>query len=141
MALVTVGAMAQASTKAYKDTTTFKGYLFNDEYDVYMDIDFYHNSIQVPWQEIYGELPGYFGDKHDGRKWLITDATIHEKTRIADISLINDYGSEDLVATLQCKDDSTYVLTQGKGSNIKIARKRKWVKMPKTLVFIKKSKK
>lgn len=118
------------------DTTTFKGYLFNKEYDVYIDMDFYNNNITVPFQEIFGTLPGYFGGKHDGRKWLFTDAKIKNK-KTATISITNDYGSEDLTATLHCINDSTYTLTQEEGSTLKIARKRKWVKMPKTLEFIK----
>lgn len=100
-------------------------------------MDFYNNSIKVPYQEIYGELPGFFGDKQDGRKWLFTDATIKNKNT-AELQIINDYGSEDLTATLTQTNDSTYILRQGKGSTIKIARNRKWQKMPNELVFIKK---
>lgn len=124
------------SPKANADSTTFKGYLYNKQYNVYINMDFYHNNIIVPYQEIYGELPGYFGDKQDGRKWLFTNATIKNKKE-AEIQIINDYGSEDLVATLTRVNDTTYVLKQGKGSTIKIARNRKWVKMPGELEFIK----
>jgi len=42
----------------------FKGYLYNDEYQVYIEMDFYHNTIKVPGQEIFGDLPGYFGAKY-----------------------------------------------------------------------------
>lgn len=119
-----------------KDSTIFKGYLYNQEYDVFIQMDFYHNNIIVPYQEIYGELPGYFGDKRDGRKWLFTNATIKNK-QTAQIQITNDYGSEDLVATLKQINDSTYELHQDNGSTIKIARNRKWVKMPTTLKFTK----
>ncbi len=122
-----------------KDSTIFKGYLYNGKFDVYMRIDLYHNNITVPYQEIYGELPGYFGDCRDGRKWLITDAEIvNHKT--AKLQIINDYGSEDLTATLKQVNDSTFQLTQEAGSTLKIARNRKWLKMPKTLEFVKKRK-
>lgn len=103
-----------------------------------MNIDFYGQALLVPHQEIFGEVPGYFGDKHDGRKWIVTNAEIKNKNT-AQLSITNDYGSEDLEATLRCTNDSTYVLEQGEGSTIKIARNRKWVKMPKKLTFIKKS--
>lgn len=136
--LFSLGATAQSAMPKTNDSTTFLGYLFNDEYDVYMNIDFYSDGLLVPHQEIFGKVPGFFGDKHDGRKWIITNAEIKDK-KTAQLSITNDYGSEDLEAVLRCTDDSTYVLEQGRGSTIKIARNRKWVKMPKKLTFIKKS--
>lgn len=100
-----------------------------------MTIDFYHKNLKVPGQELFGEMPGYFGDRRDSRKWLITDAEIDGK--VAHLSIINDYGSEDLVADLVVLSDGTYELQQKDGSSMKIARNRKWVKIPKKLVFIK----
>lgn len=122
-----------------KDSTTFKGYLYNGKFDVYIQMDFYHNNIIVPYQEIYGELPGYFGDRQDGRKWLITDANI-SNPNTANLQMINDYGSEDLTATIKQINDTTYELKQETGNTLKIARNRKWVKMPKVIEFIKKDK-
>lgn len=116
-----------------KDSTIFKGYINNKEYEVYLQINFYENNIKVPGQEIFGTMPGYLGDRKDSRKWLITDAEI--KGNIAYLSIINDYGSEDLTATLSKQSDGTYVLQQLNGSTIKIARNRKWVKLPKKLTF------
>lgn len=136
--LLSVMLMGQTSSNG-KDSTTFKGYLYNGKFDVYMQIDLYHNNITVPYQEIYGELPGYFGDCRDGRKWLITNAEIVNR-KTAKLQIINDYGSEDLTATLRQVNDSTFQLTQEAGSTLKIARNRKWAKMPKTLEFVKKQK-
>lgn len=139
LAITAMPAIAQDGVVG-KDSTTFKGYIYNKKYNVYIRMDFYNNSITVPYQEIYGQLPGFFGDLQDGRKWLFTDATIkNEKTAI--LQIINDYGSEDLTATLTQINDSTYRLKQVKGSTIKIARNRKWVKMPSELDFIKKQSK
>ena len=119
-----------------QDSTTFKGYLYNEEYQVYLDIDFYHKNKLVPGQEIFGELPGYFGAKRDTRKWLITDISFINPTT-TQLSIINDYGSEDLTATLHKEKDGKYILKQGEGSTIKIAVNRKWVKIPKTIELIK----
>ncbi len=74
----------------------FKAHLVNDEFQVWMDIDFYHNNITVPRQEIFGEVPGYFGAVRDTRKWIISDATI--KGKKAQLTIINEYGSEYLKA-------------------------------------------
>lgn len=120
-----------------KDSTTFKGYLYNKKYNVYIQMDFYNNNITVPFQEIFGPVPGFFGDRQDGRKWIFTDAVIKD-AKTAELQITNDYGSEDLTATLKQVNDSTYRLNQGKGSTIKIARNRKWVKMPDELDFVKK---
>ena len=47
--------------------------------------------------------------------------------------MINDYGSEDLTATLTAENDSVYVLKQIEGSTLKIPNNGKWLKLPKTL--------
>ena len=128
--------MSYLTSFAQKDSTIFKGYLSNNEYEVYLQINFYQNDIKVPGQEIFGTIAGFLGDRKDSRKWLITDAAIEGKT--AHLSIINDYGSEDLIADLTLESDGTYSLKQITGSNIKIARNRKWVKIPKKLTFMKK---
>ena len=115
--------MSYLTSFAQKDSTIFKGYLSNNEYEVYLQINFYQNDIKVPGQEIFGTIAGFWGDRKDSRKWLIT--------------IINDYGSEDLTADLTLERDGTYSLKQIAGSNIKIARNRKWVKIPKKLTFTK----
>ena len=131
--LATLLCLISISSMAQTDSTLFKGKITNKEYDVYMNIDFYHKNLKVPGQELFGEMPGYFGDRRDSRKWLITDADIEGKT--AHLSIINDYGSEDLTADLIALPDGSYELQQKKGSNLKIARNRKWVKIPKNLKF------
>ena len=127
--------MSYLTSFAQKDSTIFKGYLSNNEYEVYLQINFYQNDIKVPGQEIFGTIAGFLGDRKDSRKWLITNAAIEGKT--AHLSIINDYGSEDLIADLTLESDGTYSLKQIAGSNIKIARNRKWVKIPKKLTFTK----
>lgn len=128
--------MSYLTSFAQKDSTIFKGYLSNNEYEVYLQINFYQNDIKVPGQEIFGTIAGFLGDRKDSRKWLITNAAIEGKT--AHLSIINDYGSEDLIADLTLESDGTYSLKQITGSNIKIARNRKWVKIPQKLTFMKK---
>lgn len=45
---------------AQKDSTIFKGYLSNNEYEVYLQINFYQNDIKVPGQEIFGTIAGFW---------------------------------------------------------------------------------
>ena len=117
-----------------------KGYLYNAEYQVYLQINFYEKDVKPAGQELFGELPGYLGSKRDVRQWLITDAKVN-KDRTADLSIINDYGSEDLMAKLVVENDSTYLLKQINGSTLKIVVDNKWVKLPKTLEMKRKSNK
>ena len=109
----------------------FHAYLYNNEYEVFLKINLYDEDVEVPGQELYGPLPGYLGKKHNSFCWVITAAEVKGKT--ATLSLINDYGSEDLTATLTLHNDSTYVLKQEKGSTLKVPKNNKWQKLPKTL--------
>lgn len=120
--------------KVTDNSGPFKGYISNDEYQVYIRMNFYENNIVVPDQEIFGELPGFFGAQRDSRKWLFTSADIIDKDK-AVIAITNDYGSEELVAILSCNNDSTFTLKQKEGSTLKIAVKGKWVKIPKTITL------
>lgn len=128
-AFITVSANAQGSS-------IFKGYIYNGEYQVYINMDFYKKNIIVPNQEIYGELPGYFGANRDTRKWLFTSAEITDSVT-AKLEITNDYGSEDLEGTLKKLSNGTYELEQKEGSTIKIVVNRKWVKIPKKIIFTK----
>lgn len=132
--LSAVSAFAQNTTSDL-DSTTFKGRFDNKEFNIYIVLDAYHNNVIVPRQEVYGEMSGYLGDYQDGRKWLFTASTIKDAKTI-ELSVINDYGSEDLTATFSFTKDGTYVLRQEKGSNLKIVRNRKWLKLPKEMVFV-----
>ena len=117
---------------AQNEGDLFRAYLYNNEYDVYLKINFYDEDISVPGQELYGKLPGYLGKKNNSFCWVITAADVKDD-KTATLSLINDYGSEDLTATLTQKNDSTYILKQEKGSTLKVPKNGKWQKLPKTL--------
>lgn len=116
------------------DKRPFIGYISNDEYHIYIRMNFYENNVIVPSQEIFGELPGFLGAERDSRKWLFTSTEIIDPNK-AKIEIINDYGSEDLVGILTCDNDSTFTLRQKEGSTIKIAIKGKWVKIPSKITF------
>ena len=117
---------------AQQDNTAFRAYLYNNEYDVYLRINFYDQDVTIPGQELYGELPGYLGKKNNSFCWVITSCKV-ESEKKATLQLINDFGSEDLTATLTRKNDSIYVLRQGDGNPIKVPSKGKWQKLPKTI--------
>ena len=119
--------------KAQTNNEPFRAYLSNNEYDVFLRINFYEQDVNVPGQDLFGQVPGYLGKKNNSFAWLITSAKINGNK--AKLQLINDYGSEDLTATLTRKNDSIYVLKQESGSTLKVPNKGKWLKLPKTLEF------
>ncbi len=121
------------SASAQKTDKPFRAYIYNNEYEVFMRLDLYSESITVPGQELYGNLPGYLGKKHNSFCWVITSSKIEGQT--AELQMINDYGSEDLTATLTAENDSLYVLKQVEGSTLKVPKDGKWQKLPSKLVF------
>lgn len=116
---------------AQENKEPFRAYLINKEFSVYLRIDFYQENISVPGQDLYGKLPGYLSKQHNSFCWLITSAEVEGNK--ATLQMINDYGSEDLTATLTAESDSVYVLKQIEGSTLKIPNNGKWQKLPKTL--------
>ena len=122
------------SVFAQEERKAFSGYLYNDEFEAYLRINFYDQDVTIPGQDLYGELPGYLGKKNNSFCWVITSCKI-KSDKEAEMQLINDFGSEDLTATLIRKNDSTYILRQDEGSALKVPRKGKWAKLPKILEF------
>jgi len=114
------------------DSTVFRAYLYNNEYNVFMRINFYDADVMVPGQDIYGPLPGYFQKELNSFSWLITDAEITSPAT-ATLQMINDYGSEDLTAELECVNDSIYMLRHRRGSVMKVPNNGKWQKLPKAM--------
>ena len=130
--LLIIAALLSTGAFAQKKDLPFRAYLYNNEYEVYMYISFYDQNVRVPGQELYGDVPGYLGKKFNSFCWVIpTCKVLNDKE--AEFQLINDFGSEDLTATLTRKNDSIYILKQGAGSTIKVPHKGKWRKLPKTL--------
>lgn len=132
-AITPIGEQSASEQETPADTIIFKTHIENKEYQVWLDIDFYKQDIIIPGQEIFGEVPGYLGAKRDTRKWIIVDLGI--KGNVATLDIINDYGSEDLEASLTYNGDGTYTFKQIKGSTIEIVVNNKWVKLPQKMIF------
>ena len=132
--ILSILAVSSIMGFAQEKQAPFNGYFWNEEYKVYLKINLHENNVKVPNHDLFGNLPGYLGKQYNSFYWLITDSKISGKHK-AEISLINDYGSEDLKATLTLKNDSILELKQGKGSNIKVANNGKWQKLPNDIVF------
>ena len=79
-------------------------------------------------------MPGFLGKKNNSFCWVITSCEVVNDKK-ATLQLINDFGSEDLTATLTRKNDSIYTLRQNEGNPIKVPFKGKWQKLPKVLNF------
>lgn len=123
-------SVLSVSAKSTPPDSVFRAFIYNEEYQVYMDLDFYNGCVSVPGQDILGRVSGYFGAVRDSRKWLVTEARLIGNNK-AFIKITNDYGSEDLTATLVYNHkDKSYTLRQTGGARLKIVVNRKWVKIP-----------
>ena len=114
-AITPIGEQSASVQETPADTIIFKAHIENKEYQVWLDIDLYKPSILIPNQEVF------------------VDYSISGNT--AKLTIINDYGSEDLEASLTYNGDGSYTFKQLKGSTINIVVNNKWVKLPKTLIF------
>ena len=112
----------------------FQTYLFNDELQVFLRINLYDEDVNIPGQEIYGPLPGYLSGNKSSFCWLITSSEIIDSTT-ARLTLINDYGSEDLSVRLKQTSDSTYEWKHLNGSPLKMPDGKKWKKLPGSFVL------
>jgi hypothetical protein len=131
--LLCLSCLWVAAVYAQNDSTYFKGYFFNKDFGVYLRINFHNQNIIIPGEELLGELPGYLGKEHNSFCWPIISVEV--KGKKAHLQMVNDYGSEDLEATLTRQNDSIYVLKQGKGSTLKVPNNSKWQKLPPILTF------
>ena len=118
------------------DSIAFIGEFHNNEYNVYIKINFIDKDILVPGQEILGELDGYFGSTQSSHIWPITSSEVEGNT--AKIEVINNYGSEDFTASIILKNNNTLEFKHLKGSTFKFPVNKKWQKLPSKLTFIRK---
>lgn len=130
--IIAIAIFLVLSSDVFAQQDSFRAYLYNNEYDVYLRINFYDQDVQVPGQDIYGPLPGFLGKRYNSFCWVITSCRVKNE-REAQMDLINDFGSEDLTATLTRKNDSIYILRQETGSTLKVPHNGKWRKLPKTI--------
>lgn len=119
---------------AQKERKPFRAYLANKEFEVFMQINFYEQNIDVPGQELYGPLPGYLGKERNTFCWVITSAKIKDE-HTAEVAFINDFGSEDFKARLTQINDSIYELKHLEGSSLKVPKNGKWQKLPTVIEF------
>lgn len=116
-----------------QNDSIFTRRIYNVENEIYIEMNFKEQNITIPGQDYLGEIAGFIGDEKDFRKWLIIEADTNGNNAL--LQIINLEGSEDLEAKLTLQKDGTYILRQESGSTLKIARNRKWKKLPKELVF------
>lgn len=119
----------------FADGKTFQGKIYCSEQDVTMELNLYGETVKIPGQDILGEVYGYLKKNTDSRAWIIMGVKFAADGNSAELEIINDYGSEDLVASLSFDKDGMYTLRQLSGSTMKVAVRGKWVKLPKEMKF------
>lgn len=111
----------------------FKCTLYDRENKIYLHLDLYEESINVPGMEMFGPMNGYMNGNVYGI-WMITSSKI-ENEKTATFRLSNDLGSETQEVKLTVENDSTYLLEQQGGTVIKKVVNKKLVKIPRNLTF------
>ena len=128
-----IGEKAEGRYVTLHGTVDSKEYALRSPGDeVYIRLNLYED-MDIPEHELLGPLPGYLAKQRNGFYWLINSAEV--KGNKANVEFVNDYGSEDLSATLRMPNDSTLVLEQGRGSSIKVPKNGKWFKLPSKITF------
>lgn len=118
-----------------QDRRNFDCTIENPEYKVFLKINLYEKDIVIrEHEEIFGEVDGYMGSKQSSQIWIVTNSSIIDDST-AELTLINIYGSEDLIIKLSLNDEGTYEMKTIEGSTLKFAVNNKWQKIPKTLSF------
>lgn len=119
----------------FADGKAFQGKIYCSEQDVTLEMNLYEETVKIPGQDILGEVYGYLKKNTDSRAWIIMGVKFADDGNSAELEIINDYGSEDLVAVLSFDKDGMYTLRQLSGSTMKVAVRGKWVKLPKEMKF------
>lgn len=105
---------------------------FSPTEQVWLNINLYEESIEVPGMEMFGPMNGYVNGQGIYGTWMVTSV---KKTteKEALINLSNDLGSETQAVRLSLPNDSTCVFEQQEGHVIKKAVGRKLVKIPQKI--------
>ncbi len=128
-ALLTTAATATAQE-------VFKGTFHSREEKLNLVLDLYQESVEVPGMEMFGPMHGYLNGNVYG-VWTVTSANVKD-ARTAVLRLSNDLGSETQEVRLTQTNDSTYLFEQVDGVVIKKVVKKKLVKIPSKITFLKK---
>ncbi len=118
---------------AQENKKPFNAKINNDEYKIFIKMNLYDKDIIAPDNIELGEIDGYIGSTQSTHKWLIVSSQISGNQ--AEIEVMNDYGSEDFLATITYNEDGTYSYKKNSGSTMKFAVKGKWQKIPSSLRF------
>lgn len=111
-----------------------KGKYINEEYNIYLYLDVDNPKVRIPGDDIYGEIPGYFGAKGYEQKWIIIECKRVNDNK-AEITVVNDYGSEDFTATLTEDSEGNITMKHLEGSTFKSVMNSKRIKVPKTVIL------
>jgi len=124
---LTLASMAQ-------EVRTYEGQYYNDENDIHLVINLYEQSIDVPGLELekcYGFLRG-----NTNGCWIILKVKEKDDSH-ALVRAASEKGS-DAQDILLTPNETGMTIEQTDGANIKGIKGRKYVKLPKTIDFIKK---
>ena len=61
--------LSSLALRAQTNCDDFRANLYNSDYQLLLHIDFCDESITIPGQDLYGQVPGYVGKKNNDGTW------------------------------------------------------------------------
>ena len=120
---------------AQTQSEPFKGHFIDVKENVHLQLNLYVASLQVPDMEFVGKVNGYMHGNIYGI-WLLTKYKIKGNT--ATLRFSHDSGADAQTVELTLINDSTMLYRAVDGNAVRKVHKRKLVKIPAELKFIKK---
>ena len=109
----------------------FKCTLYDRENKIYLHLDLYEESINVPGMEMFGPWTDIWTETCT----VYDDTSSKIEMRNRHIQAVQWFGSETQEVKLTVENDSTYLLEQQGGTVIKKVVNKKLVKIPRNLTF------
>lgn len=110
----------------------FEGYFLNNDLDISCRLNLYSHSIPVPGLET-DSCYGYIQGRINGT-WIVLKVKESDDNRIL-ARAVNDKGSDAQDIEFAVAENGQITMRQVDGSYIKGIDKRKYVKLPKTVVL------
>ena len=113
----------------------FKGHFLDKKENIHLELNLYECCLEIPGMEFVGNVQGYLHGNIYGI-WLLTKFEI--KDNVATLRFSHDSGADSQTIQLTQVNDSTFAYKAINGNAVRRVHKRKLVKTPSELTFIKK---
>lgn len=119
---------------AQKNNFTYNGHFYCKSEGIHLHLDLNNASLEVPGYEFLGQTHGFFLGNIYGC-WLLTTFSIEKGKAVLRFS--NDLGADTQNTEITLQNDSILLMKLTGNNHVRKVEKKKLVKIPTTLQFIK----